>query len=252
MEGKIKEWIKSFVRKYSELRSINFWREPVVGFADATSPFERLRKVIDNHLLPEEILEGARSVVVFFIPFTKEVVESNVKGKYASRLWATSYVETNRLISELANYVVGKLEARGYASLALPPTHNFDEVNLISDWSHKHVAYIAGLGTFGFHTMLITEKGCCGRLGSLITRAELKPGEPKKEEFCLHARGLECRMCVKKCAFGALKQNGLDKRKCYEICLENDRFFNDLPLTDVCGKCACGVPCSLRIPDDSR
>lgn len=34
----------------------------------------------------------------------------------------------------------------------------------------------------------------------------------------------------------------------------NDAHFSDLPLVDVCGKCACEVPCSHKIPEfgDSR
>ena len=52
-------------------------------------------------------------------------------------------------------------------------THNFDEAKLVSYWSQKHVAYMAGLGKFGLHHMIITEKGCCGRLGSIVTNAKI-------------------------------------------------------------------------------
>jgi hypothetical protein len=50
------------------------------------------------------------------------------------------------------------LEKSDFRSVILPPTHNFDEKKLISDWSHKHIGFIAGLGKFGLHQMLITKK----------------------------------------------------------------------------------------------
>lgn len=36
----------------------------------------------------------------------------------------------------------------------------------MSEWSHRHAAYIAGLGIFGINNMLITNKGCVGRIPS--------------------------------------------------------------------------------------
>ena len=55
----------------------------------------------------------------------------------------------------------------------------------MSDWSHKHVAYIAGIGSFGHHHMLITNKGCCGRLGSVVTDAVIAPTSRVDRERCL-------------------------------------------------------------------
>jgi epoxyqueuosine reductase QueG len=246
VEEKIREWIEKFI----EEKNSGLWRKPVIGFCDAGDKmFSKLRKIVsESHLMPEEALNAARSVIVYFIPFSRKVVESNIHGRYSSRLWAEAYVETNKLIVELNNYIARKLELHGYSSLVLPPTHNFDEEKLVSDWSHKHVAYISGIGTFGRHTMLITESGCCGRLGSLITQTELDPGERIQEEYCLWKKGEECSACVRRCRFGALTESGFDRQKCYSVCLENDAFHSDLPLTDVCGKCACGVPCSMQNP----
>ncbi|WP_457550347.1 epoxyqueuosine reductase [Archaeoglobus sp.] len=235
----VRSWIKRFVKG-------RFWREPLVSFcsADAT---ERLSKIVPNHLTAEDLLPKAKSVVVYFIPFTEKVVKSNIFGVKPSNLWALAYVETNKLIECLNHFLAKKLEVEGFESAVIKPTHNFDEKTLLSMWSHKHVAYIAGLGTFGVHTMIITEKGCCGRLGSLVTTAEFEYNEPLKEEFCLYKRSQSCLECVKRCPFGALESVGLDKRRCYEILMENTKLF-DFGFADVCGKCACGVPCSLKKP----
>jgi len=245
VDERVKKWIREFVKG-------DLWRRPLVGFCDADD-VEVLRKVVSpNHIMPDDVLNSARSVIVYFIPFSRKVVRSNVDGYYSSKLWAYAYVRTNELIVKLNEYLARKLDCIGFKSAVLPPTHNFDDVRLISDWSHKHVAYLAGLGTFGVHSLIITEKGCCGRLGSLITQAEFECGEPLDEELCLHKRGVSCLKCVEKCKFKALTEYGLDKRRCYDVLLENDRYHSDLPLTDVCGKCCCGVPCDLQAPTGTK
>ena len=92
------------------------------------------------------------------------------------------------------------------------PTHNFDEAKLVSCWSHKHVAYVAGLGKFGLHHMIITQKGCCGRLGSIITNAKITPTQRSTTEFCLYKLDGSCGVCVTKCALHALNADSLDKQ----------------------------------------
>jgi hypothetical protein len=54
-------------------------------------------------------------------------------------------------------------------------THNFNEEDLTAGWSHKSVAFVAGLGTFGVNRMLITPAGCAGRFGSMVISAEIPP-----------------------------------------------------------------------------
>ncbi len=241
MEDRVREWVERAFRG-------TLWRKPIVGFCEADE-LEVLKKwVSPDHLMPEDLLSSARSVIVYFVPFSEEVVRSNVGGHYSSKLWAYAYVETNHRIDELNRLIAKKLEVLGFRSATIPPTHNFDAVRLIGNWSHKHVAYLAGLGTFGVHTLIITEKGCCGRLGSIVTQAEFECGEPMDGELCLQKRGIDCLKCVERCVFNALRPDGLDKRRCYDVLLENDRYHSDLPLTDVCGKCCCGVPCDLRAP----
>lgn len=230
MEDRIVSWIESFVKGY-------IWRRPLISFCSAEAT-EKLPKIVKNHLTAEEVLPKAKGVIVYFVPFTRSVVESNVEGKRPSKLWAYAYVKTNELINNLNELLVLNLKRQGFNSIPMKPTHDFDERTLMSRWSHKHLAYISGLGTFGVHTMIITEKGCCGRLGSLITEAEFEWRNPLDYELCNR-----CLECVERCVGGALSVEGLDKRKCYDILIENAR-----DLADVCGKCACGVPCSLSRP----
>jgi epoxyqueuosine reductase QueG len=148
----------------------------------------------------------------------------------------------------LNEHLAGKLREKGFESVVLPPTHNFDEEKLVSDWSHKHIAYIAGLGNFGLHQLLITEKGCCGRLGSLVTNAPTTPNKRSGKENCLYKKNGSCGMCVNNCFSGALSKKSFNRHTCYKYCLANAKLYEKFGLADVCGKCACGVPCSFQNP----
>jgi epoxyqueuosine reductase QueG len=226
------------------------WGDPLVGVAEATDPlFARLKQVVrPSHALPADLLPGARTVIVYFLPFVKEIPRGNRKGHFASTAWAVAYVETNQLIRDINRHLAGILNSKGFQCTDLPPTHNFDTVELMSDWSHKHAAYIAGLGTFGRHHLLITDKGCCGRLGSLVTDAVLPPTRRSGEEYCLSKSGVPCRVCIRKCVAGALSDDGFDRRRCYALLLENAALHQKEGLADVCGKCSTIVPCSFTNP----
>lgn len=250
------EWIRSEIEGYLDdwrpRRGRDYWRGPRVGIAAADDPlFSQLGRAVDpRHAMPRDLLTGARSVVVFFLPFSPALGKANGEKKgLASRGWAEAYVETNLLIRKIGGHLARCLRGAGHAALATPATHNFDEEKLVSSWSHKHVGYIAGLGTFGHHHQLITEAGCCGRLGSLLTSMEIPATHRPREEWCLEKAGRSCLACVSQCLYGALFETRFDRQACYRQCLTNDAHYSDLPLVDVCGKCACEVPCSYKIPE---
>jgi epoxyqueuosine reductase len=225
------------------------YRKPLVGFAAADDPrFAELRRVVrPGHMLPGDLLPGARSVVSFFLPFAPWVVEANARHKeQVAREWAVAYVETNALIGQIAAHLIKALAEHGIHAAAEPATHNFDPVTLVSRWSHKSVAVIAALGSFGLHQMVITDAGCAGRFGSLVLDAELPttPIEPK--ERCLYFHDESCLECVMLCPVSALDPaEPLDKQGCYRHLLSVARKYQDLGLADVCGKCAIG-PCALE------
>jgi epoxyqueuosine reductase QueG len=226
------------------------WKDPLVAYADAADLlFMRLKEVVTpTHATPQELLSGAQTVIVYFLPFDESVGRSNRGDLPASLDWAKAYIETNQLIVAVNRRLAEGLEQQGYASVVLPPTHNFDQKELVSEWSHKHIGYIAGLGKFGLHRMLITENGCSGRLGSLVTRARLSPTPRSPEEACLYNYDKSCVACVKRCPVGALTESGYDRHACYAVCLQNAKTYESEGLADVCGKCASVVPCSFQDP----
>ena len=251
MQEKIRNLINNFIDHYKEINNVKTkWRAPLIAFANVKDPlFDQLKQVVDkDHKHPRELLKNANSVISFFIPFTEEIVLSNSKGVNASENWAVAYIETNNLLIELTKYLANYLEEERYDCFQIAPTHIFDEKKLISYWSHRHIAYIAGLGKFGIHNMLITEKGCCGRLGSLITSALIDATERNEKEYCLYFQNGSCKQCVDKCVVGALNLDSFDRYKCYEICKRNEAIYSHQGASDVCGKCACGIPCSLKNP----
>jgi epoxyqueuosine reductase QueG len=251
MQEKITTCIEAVVvdaNRRAEIKSA--WKTPIVGFADAGDPlFDQLKQAVrPTHDLPQDLLPGARTVIAFFLPFDSGIPRSNHRGAFSSKAWAVAYIETNRLIATINECINDLLAARGFTGTRLPATHNFDEEELMSDWSHKHVAFIAGLGSFGRHHMLITDQGCCGRLGSVVTTADITPTRRSDRERCLFKHDGSCGKCVQRCPAHALADDPFGRHACYDRLLENDRLHDHLGLVDVCGKCAAIVPCSFGDP----
>jgi len=226
------------------------YRKPLVGFASARDPAWQLirERFIAGHLLPRDILPEARSVVAFFIPFSHGVVTENKRHFYISPEWARAYVETNTLIENICLDMEQMLASRGVRAAHQPPTHNYDPKTLSSPWSHKSAAYVCGLGGWGLHHMLITERGCAGRVGSLVIDVPT-PHTPRTDDLpCSFYLDGSCTECMKLCPLGAITLKGLDKERCHRACMEADFLFRgQFGKAEVCGKCATG-PCAFRAP----
>ena len=226
------------------------WKAPLMGYASAADPlFMHLkRSAHQGHLLPTDLLEGAKTVLAYFLPFAESIVTSNASGKFPSIEWVYAYGQTNKLITLINKGLESLLHSKGYRACTIPATHNFDPVSLMSAWSHRHVAYIAGLGTFGLNRMLITDKGCAGRIGSIVTELELEPDERIKGDYCLYLHNGSCSACLDGCPCSALQKDDFNRQKCYERLLENEARLSLDEHADVCGKCCCGLPCSMKNP----
>ena len=249
------EEIRSFVADYERTHHTQTsWREPVIGIAAADNPlFPTLKTLICNtHALPGDLVPGAKSVIAFFIPFDESVAKSNITGELSSPEWMAAYGDTNAVITALTQHLYDVLTEAGYHASNLPPTYNYDEVNLCSDWSHRSVAYIAGVGTFGINHMLITPAGCCGRIGSVVTDLELPPTPMLKEELCLFKRKGTCGACMRRCVVGAFTTNDDEVAFNVRACNTqiNEKVYQNRPQLggDSCGKCMVGVPCSTKAP----
>lgn len=251
--------LREFAAKYvseepGRLGAEGWWQTPLLTAAPVDARFDQLSQIAaDDHLHPRDLLPTARSVIVFYLPFKKELVKANKKGPYPCREWGLAYVQTNDLIERLGKALNGFLLEKGYQSGLTPATHNFNEDKLMARWSHKHLAHLLNLGRFGVNHLLITPAGCTGRLGSFVSEVELE-AHPliETDEACLLKAGKECGKCMAACPVEALSNDDFDRRRCWERLIENRReldFFSDLPQsTHVCGKCAALVPCSFTNP----
>ncbi len=282
MKKEIVEYIKEYIEEYQRRDSIaTQYGQPLIGFADAWHPYiQNLPKLIStSHDLPQDVLPDAKTIIAYFIPFTKELANTNrvqsaaafaaQNGAFAgtnpdgfslaSPEWARAYEETNALFAELNAALIDFIHAKaGHAGIT-PKATTFDQQLLISDWSQRHIAFAAGLGTFGLNNMLITKHGCCGRYSTVITNLDLKPDAPVEGEYCLYKKNGSCGICVKNCPTGALTTDGYDRVKCYALCKENAKIYTKFGSSytgedgtsansigsEVCGKCVTGSPCAF-------
>lgn len=253
-----------------EYAGVRFFDEPLIAIADAADPyFTGLFKepqVIGPHFRePELWLEGAKSVISFFLPFTKAVCDSNrpavdvpydeaITNQRCSALWLHGRVEGQHFIDVLSAEICAFLEEQGYHAVAPSISPEFTTVNFFSsNWSERHVAYAAGLGTFGLSKGLITEKGMAGRIGSVITNAVFPPTARKYSDpfaYCTM-----CGACQRHCPAGAIDVTkgcalGKDQRIC-GLYVKGSFLPPQGPNGVVrygCGKCQVGVPCEHSIP----
>lgn len=244
LEKRLNDFILEYQEKTGEGR---FYRRAVIGFADVNCPVIRtLRETtFENHSMPEDHLEGATAVLAFFLSYTEEVGDSNVgiEDNTASELWSKAYDYSDRITAAIRPFLIEEIEKLGYHA-SVPQGVGMDGQLLKSAWSHRHMAYAAGLGTFGINNMLITELGCCGRYDSIVTDLPAETGGPVSGEYCLYRQNGTCAVCVRNCFSGALTAEGFDRFKCYDTCLKNIPVHGQ----DVCGKCTTGIPCAYRIP----
>lgn len=243
----IEEVIIKFINGYCKENKIkNIWREPIVGFADANSNYiKNLPNIIlTSHRLPSDYLEDAKIIVSYFLPFKKDIGQSNKEDGIPSVLWGEAYIVTNEMATKINEHLINVLEKMGYKAADPGKAAEYNPIVLKSEWSQRHIAYQAGIGTFGINNMLISDKGSCGRYFSIITNLDIKPDEPLKEEKCKYKIDKSCGVCIQKCKIGALTYNSFDRVKCSKNCDKNGEIIG----IGVCGKCDVALPCSYKNP----
>ncbi len=251
----LSQWIIDYTAAYPEkYNQINIWREPIIACAPNDERFNRLKEIaVPDHALPEDLLPGAKTVVVWFIPFKVHIQKDNTGGDRPSLSWGRAYPSTNDMINRTGQAMKAMIEDAGGKAALTPATHNFDKKRLVSLWSHKHLGHLIGLGRYGTNCQFITPAGCSGRMGSMVTDLDL--GDHPlvvADELCLMKAGKKCGKCIKACPIDALSEDGLDRTACYARLQENFQLLlapDGLPSdTNVCAKCQVGMPCSIKSP----
>jgi len=266
----------------ADFKNLPIFETPLVGIADGDDEiFELFRKVVSlRHISPRAILERYKApaievstirVVSWALPFSAEIRRSNRLSEWPSELYSVARNNGGALNYEMSRRLTSLLRKNGYAAVSPMLTEEYDafcssEYAFSSSWSERHVAYAAGLGSFGLNGCLITSRGAMVRLGSLVTNAPLRTSSKRETDYrspCLRNGGDDCGLCLEKCPCQAISHAGLDKTKCYarrQTIRERSidlytRKFHMLPAPIVkggkkstgfslgCALCVSGVPC---------
>jgi epoxyqueuosine reductase QueG len=234
---------ESPLNKVEDLGWISIYDEPLFGFASAGDPlFTKLKEpavIGPQHLLPQEWLPGAMTVISYFLPFSDQVRRTNRIAGLPSKEWLYARIEGEVFNNALRQRLVDQsIEAGGQAVNPIFDSR-FTIVDRRSNWSERHAAFIAGLGTFGLSKSLLTEKGCAGRYGSIITTLEFPARERPYQDIYQYCTF--CGECIPRCPSGAIKAAGKDTFVCSEY-IDNEvkpKFASRYG----CGKCQTAVPC---------
>jgi len=272
----IREEIKAFtgtspLNRMPKTAGQPIFDEPLVQFADGDDPlFTEYKTIIDPiHLTPREALARATgksprdlprhlSIISWILPITPETRFSNrQQNKIPSPLWTMTRSFGEKFNHALRAHLVRLLGEMGYLAAAPALEPYFEELTKengrYSNWSERHIAYAAGLGTFSLSDGFITEKGIAHRCGSAVTDLKLPPNPRTADgpySNCLFYINAECRACIDRCPADAITESGHNKIKCREhiqsikpLLAEEYRFERN-----GCGLCQTGVPCENRNP----
>ena len=274
IEGEVKTFVRtSPLNHIPTLDNQTIYDAPLVQFADGDDPlFAEYKTIIDpSHLTPREALAKALnkspedmparlSIISWVLPLMSRIREANRRHtRTPSRFWLNAYYYGKKFNNATREHVVKFLTEIGYLATApvLQPYYKMMEYSkekgYYSNWSERHTAYAAGLGTFSLSDGFITERGIAHRCGSAITNLAL-PVSPRtaKNPYsnCLFYINGKCRACINRCPGGVITENGHDKTKCREYMSSKFHLLlKELTAKEEsCGLCQTRVPCEFRNP----
>jgi len=182
---------------------------PLMGVADAfrweEPPFQPWMPEV---FYPRSIFPKVKSVIVIGLPVSLPALETSPSIYYREL-----YITVNALLDQYTYRLAEFLTSRGYPSVFVPRDGygNIDVLlkNPVSFFSHRHAAYLAGLGTFGVNNMILTpEYGPRVRFGSVFTTAQLPPDPVREDQLCIR-----CMRCVEMCPSSALQKEDYPEGK---------------------------------------
>ncbi|MCL2143843.1 MAG: 4Fe-4S binding protein [Methanomassiliicoccaceae archaeon] len=187
-----------------------------VAAVSAWESDDLVKRMIPENGRPSSLMRGSRSVIVIGMPVQRTILATAPSSYYFEH-----YKTINSMLDLAAQRIAMELQIIGHASIFVSRDGYQGIEGLRKDassfFSHRHAAYLAGMGTFGVSNMLLTEKnGPRIRFTSVITTAELPAGAPMKGQLCT-----SCGRCIEECpenavASGMYPDNITNKQKCVE------------------------------------
>lgn len=279
--GDLSVWLESTIKEICQASPENSlrnegderaWGEPLVGFSNGGDPlYETIKQDVGSfYMTPIEVFKKSfpdiktsadeLTVISWILPQTQATKADNRKEtQYPSERWARAKRYGEIFNSTVRRHVTETLNSAGFKAVApvLAPFWSWqvsERRGFASNWSERHAAHVAGLGTFGLCDGLITPIGKAMRCGSVIAGISIQPSSrpySDHHEYCLHFSRGTCGKCIKRCPAGAISELGHDKTKCFnylgQVTSEYVRSHFGIE-TDVCGLCQTAVPCESRIP----
>ena len=252
--------------------------EVLVGFVSGNDPiFEKYKDIIGSfHLTPAEAYSKYcernkiscstenLSVVAYILPISKETKKENLE--YSKEMPGERWAHT-RLFGEEANqklqkYLVSELKKEARINAVAPMTEGYmfrihrkhEKGVWASTWSHRHMAFAAGLGSFGLSDGFINKRGIAMRCGSLIVDYKLPSDADKRPDdpyyYCTN-----CGICIDRCPVGAITyKTRHDKQRCSEHVMTTIPYIKNNYGINIysCGLCQVGVPCENGLPEETK
>ncbi len=183
----LKEWCRRRGIPVMGVAEVSRWEEP---------PFTPW---VPEPFHPRSIYPQAASVIVIGLPVHLPVLETT-PSIYYHELYRT----LNRILDERTFQIAEWLNQAGHPSIFVPRDGygNLEVLlkNPVAFFSHRHAAYLSGLGTFGVNNMILTPGyGPRIRFGTIFTSAVLPPDPTMENDLCIR-----CMRCVEMCPSRAL------------------------------------------------
>ncbi len=250
------------------------WALPRMAIAKGDDPlFSRMKELIGPFLwTPEEayalaypdapLPSSELRVISYVLPQTQATRgDQREATDLPSERWARSRFHGEEFNCELRLHLADALTEAGFPSVAPERLPGFDyrqseRFGLASNWSERHAAFIAGLGTFGLSDGLITRWGKAVRFGSVVTPARLsvteRPYAEDHQAWCLwYAKGT-CGVCARRCPADAISTGeGHDKKACFQYIRDVTTPYTTSTFgtgATPCGLCQVKIPCEAQVP----
>ena len=139
--------------------------------------------------------------------------------------------------------IAAEIEKAGGQAIVPVLDQRFKVEAFRSNWSERHAAFIAGLGTFSLNKSIITECGAAGRVGTIITDMAFEPtgrNYTLYDEYCT-----KCGACIKRCPVECITLQGKDNTVCSKYLDQTLAMYKP---SYGCGKCQTKVPCENKRP----
>jgi NAD-dependent dihydropyrimidine dehydrogenase PreA subunit len=256
-----------------------FWEPNVlIGFCSGNDPiFQEYKKLVGPfHLTPKEAftkyceiynieIDSTENltVVAFILPMNPLTKKENFEYSpdWPSERWAHTRLYGEEANVKLWKYLLSELK-KEFGILGVAPAAEqtlFKRFKRHKDawqgrhastWSHRHMCFASGLGSFGLSDGFINERGKAMRCGSFVINHKL-PSDDDKRAASRREHCIMCGDCVSRCPVEAITmEEGHNKHKCFIKNGSTIPYIREHYKISIygCGLCQVGVSCTDGIP----